>query len=352
MAVPGRQIYDFTEQTDSKTNRKIMSSSFLKSSLILATALVFISCRGEKFDHQPVHPNMNMDQQERYEAQEENNFFEDGRSMRVPVEGTVARGNLREDTRFYQGINEDSSFVDTIPVNVTKSFLQKGQKEYNVYCTPCHGQTGDGRGIIMVGRYGYVPAPSYHIDRLRDIEDGYIYSTIANGIRNMPSYAQQIEVEDRWAIVAYVRALQRSQYVPENEMQQYDVDLAALRQEYEQAQQEEMAKQEAQAEAGGGPEISAARGQQIYENNACQSCHSRDGSDGIGPTHLNIFGRTEQLTDGTSVTVDEEYLRESIVEPNAKIVEGYDPVMAPYSFLSDDEVQSLIEYMKTISDNQ
>ncbi|MDX1586121.1 MAG: cytochrome c, partial [Balneolaceae bacterium] len=106
-----------------------------------------------------------------------------------------------------------------------------------------------------------------------------------------------------------------------------------------------------QAEAGGS-DISAARGQQIYEQNACQTCHSRDGSDGIGPTHLNIFGKTKQMADGSTVTADEEYLRESIVNPNAKIVEGYDPVMAPYSYLSDAEVQSLIEYMKTISDNQ
>lgn len=343
---------ELTEEIDSKiTNRIQMTSRFFKSSLLVAITLLFISCRGEKFDHQPVHPNMNMDQQERFEAQEQNRFFADGRGMRMPVEGTVARGNLREDKAFYQGINEDSSFVDEIPVTVNRSFLQRGQKQYETYCTPCHGSTGDGQGIIMVGRYGYVPAPSYHIDRLRNTEDGYIYSTIANGIRNMPAYAHQIDVEDRWAIVAYVRALQRSQYVPENEMQQYDVDLAALDQQYQQAQEEEIARQEAQS-GGGGEEISAARGEQIYMQNACQTCHSQDGSDGIGPTHLNIFERTRQLTDGSTVTADEEYLRESIVNPNAKIVEGYDPVMAPYSYLSDAEVQSLIEYMKTISDNQ
>jgi len=343
---------EHTEEIDSKiTNRKQMTSSFFKSSFLVAITLLFISCRGEKFDHQPIHPNMNMDQQERFEAQEQNKFFADERGMRMPVEGTVSRGNLREDKAFYQGINEDSSFVEDIPANVTKSFLQRGREQYETYCTPCHGSAGDGQGIIMVGRYGYVPAPSFHIDRLRNIEDGYIYSTIANGIRNMPSYAHQIEVEDRWAIVSYVRALQRSQYVPENEMQQYDVDLANLEQQYRKEQEELMAQQQAQAE-GGGAEISAAKGKQIYEQNACQTCHSRDGSDGIGPTHLNIFEKTRQLADGSTVTADEEYLRESIVNPNAKMVEGYDPVMAPYSYLSDAEVQSLIEYMKTISDNQ
>jgi len=342
-----------TESSDQKiTNIQKMNSRVSKLSFLLVLSLVLLSCRGEKFDHQPIHPNMNMDQQERYEAQEYNTFFEDGRSMRMPVEGTVARGNLREDQAYYQGINEDSSFVDNIPVDVTKSFILRGQKQYDTYCAPCHGITGDGQGIIMTGQYGYVPAPSYHIDRLRDIEDGYLYSTIANGIRNMPAYAHQVKVEDRWAIVAYIRALQRSQYVPENQMEQYDVDLASLRQEFEEAQQREMEQQAAAEASSGGGDVSAERGEQLYTQNACQTCHSRDGSDGIGPTHLNVFGREEQMTDGTTITVDEEYLRESIVDPNAKIVEGYDPVMASYSFLSDDEVQSLIEYMKTLSDNQ
>lgn len=329
-----------------------MDRRFLKSSILLLIALVFISCRGERFDHQPIHPNMNMDQQNRFEAQEENPFFADNRSMRQPVEGTVARGNLRENNVYYQGINDDSSFVENIPVAVTKSFLKRGQKQYNTYCTPCHGIAGDGQGIIMVGRYGYVPAPTYHQDRLRNAEDGYIYSTITNGIRNMPSYAHQIEVKDRWAIVSYVRALQRSQYVPENEMQEYNVDLASLKQDFRDAQEKEMASQEAEADASGGAEITAARGKEIYEQNACQTCHSRDGSDGVGPTHQNIFGREEQMASGETITVDEEYLRESIVNPNAKIVEGYSPVMAPYSYLSEAEVQSLIEYLKSLSDNQ
>ena len=327
-----------------------MTRSLHITSVLVLLSVILISCRGEKFDHQPIHPNMNMDQQERFEAQEKNPFFADHRSMRQPVDGTIARGKLKDDKAFYEGINEDSSFVDNIPVDLTKSFLMRGQKQYEVFCTPCHGQTGDGRGIIMVGRYGYVPAPSFHQDRLREVTDGYIYSAIANGIRNMPSYAHQIEVEDRWAIVAYVRALQQSQYVPEEEIQQYDIDIASLRQKFEQAQQEQMAKEEQAAAAGGG-EVSVARGKQIYEQNACQTCHSRDGSDGIGPTHLNIFGRQEQLASGETITVDDEYLRESIVNPNAKIVEGYDPVMAPYSFLSESEIESLIAYMKSLSDN-
>jgi len=320
--------------------------------ILIAAPVILVSCRGQISEKQPIHPNMNMDQQQRFEAQEQNPFFDDNRSMRQPVEGTVSRGNLKEDKAYYQGINEDSSFVTTIPVEVTKSFLYRGQKQYNTFCAPCHGGTGDGQGIIMTGGYGFVPAPSYHIDRLRNAEDGYIYSTIANGIRNMPSYAHQIEVNDRWAIVAYVRALQRSQYVPEEEIKEYDVDIAALQQDY----REKLAKMEEQEEArkaaAGEEEVSAELGEKLYTDNGCQACHSRDGSDGIGPTHQNIIGREEQLTDGSTITVDEEYLRESIVNPSAKIVEGYNPVMAPYSHLSDAEVESLIEYLKTLSTNE
>ena len=319
---------------------------------IIVVPVVLVSCRGQRSQNQPIHPNMNMDQQERFEGQEENNFFADGRSMRQPVEGTISRGNLRQDKAYYQGINEDSSFVTENPVEVTKSFLYRGQKMYNTYCSVCHGKTGDGQGIIMTGRYGYVPAPTYHQDRLRNESDGYIYSTIANGIRNMPSYAHQVGVKDRWAIVAYIRALQRSQYVPEEDVQEYDVDLASLQQDYQDKMAAQQAKEEAEAAGSANEEISAARGQQIYQENACQTCHSLDGSDGQGPTHLNVFGRQEQLTDGSTITVDEEYLRESIVNPGAKIVEGYNPVMAPYSFLSDAEVQSLVEYLKTLSDNE
>ncbi|MDZ7690109.1 MAG: c-type cytochrome [Balneolaceae bacterium] len=321
---------------------------FLKSSKVLVLLVVtflLASCRGEEFSHQPVHPNMNMDQQNRFEAQEENSFFADNRSMRQPVEGTISRGNLRQNPEYYQGINADSSFVANNPVDVTKAFIYRGRDQYNVYCTPCHGKVGAGQGIIMTGRYGYVPAPSFHIDRLRNIEDGYIYSTISNGIRNMPSYAHQIKVEDRWAIVAYVRALQRSQNATEEQLKEYNVDLAGLQQQFTEQQEAEEAQQQAQE---GGGEVSVERGEKLYVANGCQACHSRDGSDGIGPTHQNLMGRTEQLADGSSVTVDEEYLRESIVNPSAKIVEGYDPVMAPYSYLSESELNSIIEYLKSL----
>ncbi|RMH54838.1 MAG: cytochrome c [Bacteroidetes bacterium] len=190
--------------------------------LLMLGGLLLAGCRGMQSEKPPVHPNQNMDYQERFDPQEANPFFADGRAMRPPVPGTVARGFLKADTRFYFGRTETGAYVERLPVAVTKEFVLRGRERYDIYCAVCHGGAGDGRGIIMVGNggqgYGYTPAPSYHTDRLRTIEDGYLYDVIANGIRNMPGYAQQIPVADRWAIVAYLRALQRSQNAQEGDI--------------------------------------------------------------------------------------------------------------------------------------
>jgi mono/diheme cytochrome c family protein len=315
----------------------------------IALPMVLMSCRGQISEKPPVHPNMNMDQQNRFEPQEQNTFFEDGRAMRQPVEGTVARGNLRQDKAYYQGINEDSSFVEETPVKLTKSFLYRGKDRYEVYCTPCHGISGDGQGIVMAGNYGFVPAPSFHIDRLENRNNGYFYSVITNGIRNMPSYAQQIPVKDRWAIVSYLRALQNSQNVDEEEISQYDIDLASMQQEHKDQQAAEAAE-EAKAAEGDSEEISVERGKAVAEENVCGSCHSTDGSKIIGPTWQNLYGHEVELEDGSTVTADEDYLKESIVNPSAKIVSGFPPSMVPYDQLSESEIGSLIAYIKSLSD--
>lgn len=325
-----------------------MSISKLVPIAAVLVSLVFLSCRGNLSKKPPIHPQLNMDMQKRFEAQEQNPFFADRMAMRKPVKGTVPRGGLKMDTRYYQGINDDSSFVDTIPVEMNKSFIYRGQDRYNIYCSPCHGLDGDGRGIIMAGNYGYVPAPSYHTERIRNLSVGELYSAIANGIRTMPAYAHQIPVEDRWAIVAYVKALQQSQNVSEQEMQQYDVDLSELQAEFKQQQEAEAAKKEAQAAAGGG-EVSAERGRKIAQENGCMACHSTDGTRMTGPTWQNLYGHEVTMTDGTTVTADEEYIRESIVNSGTKVVEGYAAVMPSYGYLSDSEVESLVEYIKSLS---
>ncbi len=183
--------------------------------LILATG-----CRGMRSERTPIHISPNMDYQERFEAQERNTLFEDNRAMRPPVAGTVARGFLREDQRFYAGRDESGEYLATLPVPVTRELLERGQERYEIFCTVCHGAAGDGRGIIMVGNggegYGYVPAPNYHTERLRELSDGYYFHIISNGTPTgtMPGYAQQIPVADRWAITAYIRAMQLSRNVP------------------------------------------------------------------------------------------------------------------------------------------
>lgn len=180
--------------------------------LILLAALVLGGCRGMDSDEPPIHLNLNMDYQERFDPQEANPFFADNRSMRPLVPGTVARGTLREDVAFFEGRTAGGGFVGRMPVPTTRELLERGQERYNIYCAVCHGEAGDGQGIISTGGYGYTPATSYHDDRLRQAPDGYLYDVISNGVRTMPPYGHQVQPADRWAIVAYIRALQRSQY--------------------------------------------------------------------------------------------------------------------------------------------
>ena len=178
----------------------------------LLTVLLLVGCRGRQSDAPPIHPNLNMDFQEKFDPQGYNPLFEDKAAMRKPPTGTVARGLLRDSSELYQGRTPDGEYVERVPIAVNRKVLERGQDKYNTFCAPCHGKSGTGNGVIMRGDYGYTPASSYHVERLRQVTDGYMYDVITNGVRNMPPYAQQIPVRDRWAIVAYVRALQRSQY--------------------------------------------------------------------------------------------------------------------------------------------
>jgi len=167
-------------------------------------------------------------------AYRESSFYKDGTGSRPLVEGTVPRGYLREDRAFYLGkkataqsttsapqtlttaaANNQAGLypddVDTIPMQITKEDLDRGQERYNIYCSVCHGMTGYGDG--MVARRGFnKPSPAnYHQDRLRQAPAGHFFDVMTNGWGAMPSYAQQVPVEDRWRIVAYIRALQLSQ---------------------------------------------------------------------------------------------------------------------------------------------
>jgi mono/diheme cytochrome c family protein len=129
-------------------------------------------------------------------------FFTDGRSERPLLENTVARGSLAADALF---VSKDSN---NFPLPVTQELLERGEDRYRIFCTPCHGLQGDGNGMIAMR--GMKHPPSYHQDRLRQVPNGYIYDVITNGFGAMYGYSAQIPPRDRWAIVAYVRALQLS----------------------------------------------------------------------------------------------------------------------------------------------
>jgi mono/diheme cytochrome c family protein len=136
-------------------------------------------------------------------------FFADQRSARPPVEGTVARGQLREDTYFYTG-KVGSNPGDYMPFKVTKEVLERGRERFDIYCAPCHSRVGDGNGFVPSRGFARKP-PSYHIPRLQKAPLGYFYDVMTNGFGIMPDYASQISPQDRWNIVAYIRALQLSQ---------------------------------------------------------------------------------------------------------------------------------------------
>jgi cytochrome c553 len=163
---------------------------------MLSAAILLTGCRQD------------MQDQPKYIPLRPSSFFDDGRSERPLVEGTVARGHLNEDTALYTG-KVDNKPVETVPFPVTRAVLDRGQERYNIYCAPCHDRSGNGNGMVV--RRGYRHPPSYHIDRLRQVPIGYFFDVMTNGLGAMPDYAAQIEARDRWAIAAYVRVLQFSQ---------------------------------------------------------------------------------------------------------------------------------------------
>ena len=146
-----------------------------------------------------------------YRPLDPSDFFPDGASARPVVANTVARGQLQDDTLLTTGqVNGQDSTV--FPYPVTKDILTRGQQRYDIYCVPCHGTTGDGNGTVVAR--GFSAPPTFHSDRLRQAPVGHFFVVISQGFGSMPDYANQIPVRDRWAIIAYIRALQRSQDAP------------------------------------------------------------------------------------------------------------------------------------------
>ncbi len=180
-----------------------------------------------------IHFVQDMDNQPKFRAQHANDLFEDGRAMRPPVAGTVSRGNLQEDGHYYLGVVNDA-WATTFParIRVDMDLLDRGRERFNIYCTPCHGYAGYGDGMVdkrtnqilensdpeVVKGTSWVKPKSVHEKLIREQPIGQLYNSINNGVRTMSGYGSQIPVADRWAIVAYVKALQKSQTADLNDI--------------------------------------------------------------------------------------------------------------------------------------
>ena len=197
---------------------------------VLATAavippLMIAKARATTSELPPLRSFKDMDFQPKFKSQTESPFFADGRSMRPAVTGTVARGELREDDEFYRGIRSDQQVAtadgdrpdwsNDIPTPATDQQMRRGREQFNIFCATCHGTAGDGNGPVSVRALAleqgtWVPPTSIHADHVRQQPNGQLFNTITNGVRKMPGYASQIAPKDRWAIVLYVRAMQRT----------------------------------------------------------------------------------------------------------------------------------------------
>lgn len=203
---------------------------FVIFAVVTVAVIALAGFRGGKMTHPPIEIFPDMDHQPRYDPQTTSNFFADGRAQRPPVPGTVPMGYTIAN-RYWQIGADDSSaqssfakhpdyyntgklgevYGDGIPVEVTERLMARGQERYNINCAICHDQAGTGNGVIK--SYGLTTIASLQDDRIRTSPDGYLFSVITNGKNTMGAYGPQISIEDRWAIVSYLRALQKSQGV-------------------------------------------------------------------------------------------------------------------------------------------
>lgn len=193
-----------------------MRHVYLVTLFVVVLVVSVLGFRGTKFTSPPmdVFPEWafpGMKHQPKPYSQGTSAFFADGRADRVPIAGTVQRGMLRENDHLDHGKNADGSFAKGFPSDLKVDFklLERGQDRFTIYCAPCHGAVGDGNGITK--KYGMGATPSYHDDRLRKMAEGEIFNTITYGKNNMLPYADKLVPADRWAVIAYVRALQRAQ---------------------------------------------------------------------------------------------------------------------------------------------
>lgn len=186
----------------------VMGYCLLPLVVIIVSVIGLTGCGSSMSRVPPIEVWPDMKHQEKFKPQTASGLFADGRSNRPPVAGTVARGHLKDDSVFYTGM-EGELYAGKNPLTIDVALLKQGQTKFNIYCTPCHDRAGTGRGIVPTRVPQWLPSDLTD-DRIKGFNDGEIFNVITRGRRSMPSYRFQIEEKDRWAIVAYVRALQRA----------------------------------------------------------------------------------------------------------------------------------------------
>jgi mono/diheme cytochrome c family protein len=188
--------------------RRFSSGGRMLGAIAFVSLFAVAGCaRGCTSSRPPIHLNPSMDDQPKVRPQAASGFFFNGASMREPVPGTVAIGGLKEDAAFFTGRGANGQFVAAIPHAVDDALVERGRQRYEIYCQPCHDARGDGRGILF--QRGNVPTASFHQEKVAAYPDGQIFDVITNGTGLMAGYRWPIPPADRWAIVAYVRELQR-----------------------------------------------------------------------------------------------------------------------------------------------
>lgn len=205
--------------------KPIIYAALVIAILAMIPPALIARARVTNSDKPRIHLFQDMGSQHRFNTQQVNPMYADGRAMRPPVAKTVARGELRQDDHYYRGVIGDE-WATEFPAEITvdRAFIERGQERFNIYCSVCHGLAGYGDGMVhqranqllsaaasLSKGTVWVPPLNLHEPQVREQPVGQIYNTITNGVRNMAGYGAQIPVEDRWAIVAYVEALQRSQ---------------------------------------------------------------------------------------------------------------------------------------------
>ena len=182
----------------------------MRAAVWIVAALTLTACRGQVSARAPRHLFDDMDWQPKYRPEATSAFFADGRAMRVPLENTVAQGELHEDLAKFTGHTASGDYSVTLPWPADAAHVQRGQERFAIYCSPCHDRAGSGHGAVVAR--GFPPPVDLASTRVLGLPDGQLFETVTKGVRNMPSYAAQIPVEDRWAIVLWLRVLQRARH--------------------------------------------------------------------------------------------------------------------------------------------